>query len=135
MWHGKIIPSHFFILSLAIRRKLYSQDRLVAIALLQEMKHVLCGLGEENIDIFLFAAHCQKVFGIIFGTNVMFFGLEGTRRGLFGVWPPASEANIFLSIVLRIMTVVTVYTLSCKRNFRLFQRRNRDFGCIVSELI
>lgn len=44
------------------------------------------------------------------------------------------KGKYFLSIVLRIMTIVTVYTLWCKRNFRLFQRRNRDFGALFRSL-
>lgn len=60
------------------------------------------GWVRRILTIFLFAPHCQKVFGIIFGTNVIFFGLVGTRRGLFGVWLPASEANIFSPLCLEL---------------------------------
>jgi hypothetical protein len=44
------------------------------------------------------------------------------------------RGKYFLSIVLRIMTIVAAYTLWCKRNFRLFQRRNRDFGALFRSL-
>jgi uncharacterized membrane protein len=60
------------------------------------------GWVRRILIIFLFAAHCQKVFGIILGTNVILFGLIGARRGLFGVWPLASEANIFSPLCLEL---------------------------------
>jgi hypothetical protein len=71
---GKIIACHSFIIWLAIRRRLYTQDKIVAIDFLKETKCVLCGLGEEHVN-HLFVAHSQKVFGTIFGINVIFLGL------------------------------------------------------------
>jgi hypothetical protein len=43
----------------------------------------------------LFAALFQKVFGLIFGIDVIFIGLVGTGMILFGGWPLNLGANIF----------------------------------------
>jgi hypothetical protein len=83
--HGKIIPRHSFISWLAIRRRLYTQDKIIAIGFLQEMKCVFCGSGEENINpICLFVVHSQKIFGAIFEIDAIFLELVGTGRSLFG---------------------------------------------------
>jgi hypothetical protein len=79
---------------LAIQRRLYSQDKLVAIGLLQEMKCVFYGLDEENIDHVFVCCTSQKGFGLIFGIYIIFLELVGTGRSLFNGWPPTSEANI-----------------------------------------
>jgi hypothetical protein len=83
VWHGKIIRRYSFVFRLAIRGRLYTQDRLVAIGLVQGMKCVLFEIGRIS-TMSLFAALSHTVFDLIFDIEAIFTGLVRTERSLFG---------------------------------------------------
>jgi hypothetical protein len=62
----------------------------------------------------MFAAHFQKVFGLIFGIDVIFFGLVGIELGgVYSVDGLHFRVKAFLSIVVRIIVATTVYAAEC----------------------
>lgn len=52
VWHSKIIHRHSFTLWLAIRRRLCTQDKQVAMGLLQELKFVFYGWVKRILTIY-----------------------------------------------------------------------------------
>lgn len=76
MCPSKIIARHSFIIWLAIRRRLYTQDKIVAIGFLKETKCVLCGLGEENVNhLFVCWSFSKSIWYNLWNKNVIFLGL------------------------------------------------------------
>jgi hypothetical protein len=66
--------------------------------------------------ISLFATHFLKVFGLIFGINVIFFRRVSCRNWeefLFGIWPTTSRANLFYPLRLKLCTCLNVYSMAC----------------------
>ncbi|KAK1413815.1 hypothetical protein QVD17_29551 [Tagetes erecta] len=125
VWYSQGIPSHMYILWLAIRQRLLTQDRLMR---WDSSKSLICSLCKAQPD-----SHEHLFFKCDFSVQVWnklkdIAKLQDYPNALEDCVKKLERTNVpkrFQSILQRLMLAAMTYFIWQERNLRLFQQRHR----------
>lgn len=135
VWFSNSIPKHSFILWLAVRGKLLTQDRMQAWQTVGSPRCAFCNNQRDSPNhLFFECAFCQEVrdYFLQLGvgiprhlpwSNLVEFASEH--------WKGKSLANIINKIVLGSL----VYYIWQERNLRMFQKHHRSTGQVIKSIV
>lgn len=132
VWYSNCIPKHAFILWLAIRRKLMTQDRMQIWQVDRELRCAFCASQLDSVDhLFFECQFCAEV--------LMYFKLKGYCNISHNSWEDlivkaasAWKGRGIDAIVNKLILGSLLYFLWQERNWRLFQNARRSVNQIVA---
>ena len=90
IWHNKATPWHAFVLWLAVRNRLNTEDKLIAYGVISSVSCVFCRLKEESHDHLFFNAPSLREFGQCWQPKLLFSGKGAngmtSSRGQLCTW-------------------------------------------------
>ncbi|GJT53331.1 RNA-directed DNA polymerase, eukaryota, reverse transcriptase zinc-binding domain protein [Tanacetum coccineum] len=138
VWFSQNIPRHSFILWLAIKKKLKTQDRLSIWSGLNNLRCSLCNKTQDNHNHLFFGCEfSSKVWNCLKGL----MKLDNAPSDLYQVLNyilvrPLGQS--VWSIIQRLGIGATVYFLWQERNLRTFQNKERSVDsvcCIIKDYV
>ena len=133
VWHSKSIPRHSFILWLAIRGRLSTQDHLYNHGIIQAVRCALCGEMEESLDHLYFSCHfSDRIWQLLCDKcNIPWVNRswEETLQ-----WMAISfKGKSLRSLIAKLMFAAT--GIWRERNARMFQGRSRGVSNVFYEIM
>lgn len=135
VWYSNSIPKHSFILWLAIRGKLLTQDRMQAWQNMGNSSCAFCGSQWDSLNhLFFECLFCQEIrdyflqMGVEIDKNIAWADLVDV---ISHKWRGKSLVIIINKIVLSSL----VYYIWQERNLRLFQNQHRSSRQVISSIV
>lgn len=134
VWFSNAIPKHSFILWLAIRGKLLTQDRMQLWQSESISLCAFCNLQPDSIEhLFFECCFCKEVSDYFSHKGVIIPTLH-SWADLVGFASSNWSGNSLLNVVNKLVLGGLVYFIWQERNCRLFQKKfrsvNQVIGCI-----
>lgn len=132
VWYSNAIPKHSFILWLAVRGKLLTQDRMQAWQMGGESKCPFCNQQQDSLNhLFFQCFFCKEVADYF--TNL---GVEVVRHQSWSdlvVFASSNwSSNSLVNVVNRLVLGSLVYFLWQERNLRIFQKKHRSSKQVIN---
>lgn len=133
VWFSKAIPKHAFILWLAIRGALVTQERLLSFGLVASMRCIFCGVAREDFDhLFFSCSFFEKIwFSLLYKCHLPLC----TRDWASTIsWSFQFHGSHLRHLVVRLMLAAAVYFIWRERNARMHGRPSRDVGVVIDDI-
>lgn len=138
VWYSSSIPKHSFILWLAIRKKLMTQDRMQLWQSGDELRCVFCELQKDSVEHLFFDCKFTKEVMHMLRNHELIFKDSQSWQDLLRRVTASCRGKSISSIVNRLFIGAMVYVVWQERNWRLFQnkrRSTRQVSKIIEETI
>ena len=131
----KAVPRYSFILWLAIKERLTTQDKLVKIGLKQGMSCVLCREHIENHDHLFFQCSFSNRIWRVLLAKCGWQCPEPSWQGVIQWAIQQMHGNSLKSSLGKLILSTTVYTIWNERNARTFSNSYKDVVSVLHDII
>lgn len=135
VWFKNLIPRHAIILWMAIRGKLYTQDKLVSMGIIQINRCVLCKEEEETLDhLFSSCPFTARIWSLLCDRCALPRSHRRWETNVEWLSRNFSDKSL-LSLIVRLMFAAFVYSLWKERKMRMQSGKTRRLVQIYLEIL
>ncbi|GKD44979.1 RNA-directed DNA polymerase, eukaryota, reverse transcriptase zinc-binding domain protein, partial [Tanacetum coccineum] len=135
VWHPNCIPKHTFILWLAAKEKMYTQDKLSKWYPNKIFECSLCKKGMDSHDhLFFKCDYAKEIWKKICGKARMKFHNDSWNNTLDEMSKGVANRSVW-GVIRKLCLAAVVYYIWQERNLRLFNNDQRDKEVLINTII
>lgn len=135
MWFSHCIPRHTFILWLAVKEKLITQDKLMKWYPNKTLECSLCKTVPDSHNHLFFQCDYSKKVWTEIKVKARIVSIDDTWMNIVSSLSSHKNHLNIWSIIMKISFAATVYFLWQERNNRLFRNEEREVQGLVKVML